>query len=94
MRDLPCHQEAKRVRDAGIVAKIDEALVDDLAARLGGDVRPIIDGFGPGFDMGAVHRTPAELVRATPRDLAIIAGMQRIGLSVPLSVRRCVKIGW
>ena len=43
MGDFARHQELQRVLGAGIVAEIDQPLVDDLGARLGGDVAAQID---------------------------------------------------
>ena len=43
MGDLAGHEELQRVLRAGIVAEIDQALVDDLGPRLGGDVAAQID---------------------------------------------------
>ena len=43
VRDLTGHQELQRVLGPGIVAEVDEALVDDLGARFGGDVASKID---------------------------------------------------
>ncbi len=41
--DFAGHQELKRLLGPGIVAEIDETLIDDLGPRLGGDVAAQID---------------------------------------------------
>ena len=41
--DFAGHQELQRVLGSGIVAEIDEALVDDFGPRFGGDVAAQID---------------------------------------------------
>ena len=43
MRDFARHQELQRVLGAGVVAEIDQPLVDDLRAGFGGDVAAQID---------------------------------------------------
>lgn len=43
VRDLAGHQELQRVLAAGVVAEIDQPLVDDLGPRLRGDVAAQID---------------------------------------------------
>ena len=53
MRDLARHQEAERFLHAGVVGAVDQALVDDLGARLGGDVRAQVGGrVADGVDVG------------------------------------------
>jgi hypothetical protein len=41
--DFAGHQELKRILGPGIVAEIDETLIDDFGPRLGGDVATQID---------------------------------------------------
>ena len=43
VRDLARHQELQRVLGAGVVAEVDQALVDDLGPRFGGDVAAQVD---------------------------------------------------
>ena len=43
MGDFARHQELQGVLGAGIVAEIDQPLIDDLGARLGGDVAAQVD---------------------------------------------------
>ena len=43
VRDLARHQELQRILRADVVAEVDQPLVDDLGARLGGDVAAQID---------------------------------------------------
>ncbi len=53
MRDLARHQESKGFLEAGIIGDVDQPLVDDLGARLGGDVGPQIAGrVADGVDIG------------------------------------------
>ena len=67
VRDFARHQKAERFLDAGVVGHVDEALVDDLRARLGGDVRAQVAVGSPIVSMyAAVHGTPAEFVSAGP----------------------------
>ena len=43
MGDFARHQELQRVLGAGVVAEIDQALIDDLGARFGGDIAAQVD---------------------------------------------------
>ena len=43
MRDFTRHEELQRVLRAHVIAEFDEALVDDLCARLGSDIAPKVD---------------------------------------------------
>jgi hypothetical protein len=43
VRNLAGHEELQRVLGAGIVGKLQQALVDDLRARFGGNVAAQVD---------------------------------------------------
>ena len=81
MRDLARHQKLQRVLRAGIAAEIDEALVDDLGPRLGGDVAAQVDVKLAG-DLQVV-RCPGIAHRIEQVDAAAAGdGDQRIGLGL------------
>ncbi|MGY3469810.1 hypothetical protein ACVW0I_006681 [Bradyrhizobium sp. LM6.11] len=67
VRDLAGHQELQRVLAAGVIAEIDQPLVDDLGPRLRGDVAAQIDVElagdlqivgGPGISLGVEEIDP------------------------------------
>ena len=79
MGDFPRHQELKRILGAGVVAEIDQALVDDLGPRFGGDVAAQVNVELAG-DLEVV-RGPRVSHRIEQVDAAAAGnGDQRIGL--------------
>ena len=76
--DLTRHQELQRVLGAGVGGEVDQALVDDLGARLGGDVAAQIDVELAG-DLQVVRR-PRVPHRVVQIDAATAGdGDQRVG---------------
>ena len=80
--DLAGHQELQRILCAGIIAEIDQPLVDDLGAGLGGDVAAEVDIELAG-DLEVVRR-PRVPHRVEQVDAAAAGDRdQRIGLGRP-----------
>ena len=79
MSDFARHQELQRVLGAGVIAEIDQPLVDDLRPRFGGDIAPQIDVEFAG-DLEIVGG-PGIALRIEQIDAAAAGdGDQRIGL--------------
>ena len=49
MRDLASHEKLQRVLASGVVAEIDEPLIDNFRAGLGSDIATQIDVELPGY---------------------------------------------
>jgi hypothetical protein len=67
MGDLACHQELQGILRADVVAEIEQALIDDLGARLSGNVAPQINvEFTRDLEVVGGLRIAHELNRLTP----------------------------
>src|SRR5690606_41609194 len=77
-RYLTGHQEGQRILDARVVGDVDQALVDDLGACLGGDVRTQVrQRLADRVDVPGIPRHAAGVHQrraATVEDLLGVAG--------------------